>query len=1066
MKLTLLLIALPFMAWGNSSVRSLNSLDAATGWNINAPEAKVVPLAKGWEIQMTKGINNISLHCATPTPLEGKAGRVAFWLYADTGERSDSVSVKFQIRDARGVQYKINTSQDAWSSLKIPAGTWTHVESYPMNARDQDTLPTSVGKIIGRAPSEGGSRPVFPLELVGIDLSSSGKGFRSLQLRSLTYTSLDRRTSQGYWQADGRCLTIEESGINKPFLIAADYAEGEGDYRLSWVITEAKTGTPVSTAVRDFSSRGQSIPALQVIELPLLAPGTYRLKTRVWKSDNGKFGPYREKEDWFLIFRGPATSPSEEITLPSPYHRIVIGPSTPSGIYDPASRLNIPVEVSTQDLAKEVPHELKWRLFRYDRRVISEGRVPVTATETEKFQTTIPMDLSQDDNVFFLEITLDQEGKVVDRAEKRIGFRGIGPQVPDFKATKAEQEPGIFIGMTAMGPKFRDDARYESRLKALREIGIRGIEYAVEWADVEPLPGCFTFAEMDRQLELATQMGFTVILRLRSEFPRYTIPGWVDADYLCQQDGTVSGLLASGPSYSPCDEDWIAAYTNFQQTVARRYASNKAVVAFKVPQNIRESFWIDRPFRYQFTDYSNSAAAGFQKYLQERYGTLEKMSSAYKEEITDWSRIQPPQPYTDASMLNLSPQWVDWMAYKTDFYNRNLNRVLDGLHASAPEQKLYFYSINALTGPPSRETLLAFDKKNAALAAGGSHPIGEMGYTRLYPMGYGLNLMPEPNAYAMPSARHSDDHAGSALEGSAGQGPRMFSHWPMQTNPRDGSTDHQQALVRLAAWNRIFESVPRLRMPQAPVGVVLSWGGMLYGVRGMYSLAVTGVMDKPYRDLLLEQGIESFSADDTYTVEMLAKFPALVLPPETLPIISEELMANLIAYAKRGGLLLMASDSGNITLTGGDKARALLKALGVTGDKSTKETPIKMPVGQGQAWIYTDARSLQSFLRSKDFSLLLKERGGKIYFGSRRKEVAVTLHDGQDGHFYLYAFNGGNEDAVSLTVYNSPLARTAFVIQDILNGSSSQTVELKDEATRLSLPLRAKTAGFFKISTP
>lgn len=1066
MKLLFFFAALPLIALGGTVVSPLKPLEDASGWRVSSSRLRLASVERGWKVEALADTKKISLECAEPMPLAGDSGRIGFWLYAETGEPADTVAVQFRLRDARGILFFVNTSQDVWSSLKIPSESWTHVESYPLNARDLNELPSSVGRLVGRAPNGEAALPVFPVSLVGIDFTTTGRGFRALEFRDPIHTTLDRRLSRGYWQADGRCLTVEETGIATPFLVASDYAEGGGSYRLYAALSRAADGVPVATVVEDFSIDATGIPGLQAVKLPLLPPGTYRLKTRVWRLAAGKpVGDYRERNGWYLIFRGPEI-PSAVVVLPSEYDRIVIDPGVPSGIYEHAGKLSIPITASLSGLAREGRnYELTWKFRHYDRRAIAEGTIPVPSDGAGNFDASVLLDIPGDDNVFSLEVALSQDGKTIDGTARTIGFRGVGPDHPAFPAAQVTPEPGIYLGVTAMGPKFRDDARYAAALEAFRQMGIRGIEYAVEWADVEPLPGCFTFAEMDRHLELAARMGFAVMLRLRSEFPRYTIPGWMDADYICQQDGTVSGLLASGPSFSPCDERWVQAYTNFQKIVARRYAGNRAVTGFKVPQNIRESFWIDRPFRYQFTDYSPSAERGFRAFLQSRYDSVGKLAGAYGESLAGWEQVLPPPPYGDKAGLNLSTQWRDWIDYKTEFYNRTISRVLDGMQASAPDQRLYFYSINALTGPPSRETLLEFERKNAALAAGGSHPVGEIGYARLYPTGYGLNLMPEPNAYAMPSARHADDHAGTALEGSAGKGPRMFSNWPMMLNPRDGSSAQQQAAVRLGAWNRVFEAVPRLRMPQAPVGIVFSWAGMTLGSRGMYSLAFTGVMEKAYRDVLLRQGVESFGADDTFDEADLAKFPVLILPPEVTPVVPEELLRRVADYVRGGGTVIMTPESANITLADLKAPDALLRALDIADKKPTEEAPAKVSVGKGWAWICRDEAAMRAFLGSEKFLGAIEERGGGRFFGARQRNVTATLHDGQDGKFYLYVFNGESEDVVHLSAWDSPLGGRAFVLRDILNGGEARTVHLQGAETSMALPLKAKTAGFFEISS-
>ncbi len=1040
----------------NTPVKPLTVLARAEGWNVRG-KATCRPIDKGIEVTPSLATQTVTLDCTAPVLLDGKTGRIGFWLYAKTAKKGEVIVVHFRLRDAAGNPFEYNTGHDEWNAIKIYSGNWTYVDSYPVDARDGNFISALAGfRLGGPKPSP---LPELPFSLQGVIISApTGSVIERIQLRSPVFSQLDFRKSEYYWQARDRALTVEETGSADPFVLTSDYADHPGDYQLYWILSEARGGDVMATGTKSFTIESDTIPAMDPITLPRLSPGSYHLHTRLW---NKKESPqtYRESDEWFFVYRGKKIA-TKTATFPSIFDRIAIDSSTPSGVHEPTDSLDVPVEIATDGLAAG-PCQLEWKILHFDRRPLDAGIIAFTPDASGRFRGSIAFKPPGDDNVFQVEVALTQGGKTLDRNKKLVGFRGIAPKPAEYDKTAPEFEPAIFIGITAIGSKFRNDERYERHLKALREKGIRGIEYHVEWSAIEPLPGCFTFAEMDRHIGMARRQGFKIMMRLRSEFPRYTIPNWVTGDFLCQQDGRADGLISSGPVPSPCDVRWVGEYENYQQTVGCRYASDPWVISYKMPQNIREAYWIDRPFRYQFTDYSDAAAEAFRQYLKVQYGSPAAVAKKYGKNYTAWDQIEPPQPYAATTALNLTPEWRDWSEFKNAFYNASLVNRIEKMHAAAPRQHLYVYSINALTGTPTVETLRRFPRCNASLATGGSLPVGEISHTRLYAPEYGLTVVPEPNAYALRNAPDADSHAGMALEGSAGKGPRFYSYWGTAVEPGGTGSDFHAALNRMAQWNPAYESVPKLTMPQAPVAFVFSWTGMWYGQRAMYTQTFADHKLERYRTALRHNGVEAFGADDTFTVEMLQRFKILVLPPETSPSMTAEQISNIVEYARAGGVVVLTPESGGVIPDAPQKTSALLNALGINRSAAAA-IPQAQSVGKGTAWICTDGNALNAYLGSETFLEILRAAGGKRYFRAGDGKVIATLHDGQDGSFYLYVYNAGAANEVSLTAVEWPMAGAAFEVKDLINGTRLDVAGAP--GTSFTIPMAKGRAGFLKIT--
>ena len=172
------------------------------------------------------------------------------------------------------------------------------------------------------------------------------------------------------------------------------------------------------------------------------------------------------------------------------------------------------------------------------------------------------------------------------------------------------------------------------------------------WASVEPQPGRFEFGWFDRVMDNLAEAGVGASLATMTASP----PAWLSLRYpesLPQrQDGT--RLWSGGRQhYCPSSPVYREHAARLVDQVARRYAKHPALRIWHVGNEF------GCHVAQCFCDVS---AAGFRRWLQERYGRLEALNEVWStafwsQRYSDWEEILPPR--TAPTFLN--------PAHKLDF---------------------------------------------------------------------------------------------------------------------------------------------------------------------------------------------------------------------------------------------------------------------------------------------------------------------------------------------------------------------------------------------------------------
>ncbi|MEV5026929.1 beta-galactosidase [Paenibacillus sp. LPE1-1-1.1] len=193
---------------------------------------------------------------------------------------------------------------------------------------------------------------------------------------------------------------------------------------------------------------------------------------------------------------------------------------------------------------------------------------------------------------------------------------------------------------TCYYPEHWPESLWEDDFRRMRELGfsiIRVAEFA--WSIFEPEEGVFSFEKFDRALDLAHKHGLKVIVGT----PTATPPAWLTHKYPevlnVSQDGvTLHHGLRRHYNYSSQKYRELSAIITRQ--MAEHYKNHPAVIGWQ----------IDNEFNCEISEfYAPADHDAFRVWLQEKYGTLDKLNEAWgtvfwSQTYTDWEQVFLPRP--------------------------------------------------------------------------------------------------------------------------------------------------------------------------------------------------------------------------------------------------------------------------------------------------------------------------------------------------------------------------------------------------------------------------------------
>ncbi|WP_435252841.1 beta-galactosidase [Streptomyces tendae] len=193
-------------------------------------------------------------------------------------------------------------------------------------------------------------------------------------------------------------------------------------------------------------------------------------------------------------------------------------------------------------------------------------------------------------------------------------------------------------------------------IRLMKAAGVNSVTLGVfSWSKLEPRPGIHDFGWLDRLMDLLHEAGIGVVLATPTASP----PPWLghlhpdtlprDADGRTEWWGGRQHFSHSSTVY----RRHAAAIT---EALAARYASHPALTLWHINNE------------YCTYDYGDEAATRFRRWLQDRYGTLDALNTAWgtafwSQGYGDWAEVAPPR---HAHYLRNPGQVLDFRRFTSD----------------------------------------------------------------------------------------------------------------------------------------------------------------------------------------------------------------------------------------------------------------------------------------------------------------------------------------------------------------------------------------------------------------
>ncbi|HSK68876.1 MAG TPA: alpha-amylase family protein [Candidatus Limnocylindria bacterium] len=237
---------------------------------------------------------------------------------------------------------------------------------------------------------------------------------------------------------------------------------------------------------------------------------------------------------------------------------------------------------------------------------------------------------------------------------------------------------GMVFGAQYYRPPFPGREAWRRDLAHMRELGFNTVKLWAVWNWTERSPGVFTFDDLDELMDIAHENGLRVVVNAIPEgAPYWMAEGNGDAFYTTAKGervawGGPANLPSAGwPGCCPDHEEAAAAIARFIGALAAHIGGHPAMLALDVWNEPHLEPMFD--YRGDMLCYCRHSRERFRTWLKEKYGTLDRLNSAWFRAYTSWEQADPPPRIGT---------WADMMDWRL-FWLDNLGRWMQGRIAAA-----------------------------------------------------------------------------------------------------------------------------------------------------------------------------------------------------------------------------------------------------------------------------------------------------------------------------------------------------------------------------------------------
>ena len=193
-------------------------------------------------------------------------------------------------------------------------------------------------------------------------------------------------------------------------------------------------------------------------------------------------------------------------------------------------------------------------------------------------------------------------------------------------------------------------------IEAIKSLGFNTLRCWIDWATGEPAEKQYRFETLDVLLELAEQEGLKVVIQVYMD----AAPDWVGRKYPDSMFVSAGGEVIkpeSAPGYCFDHPAVRQAMLDFYAALAERARRSKAFLGWDLWSEPHVINWATATYlpnaEYCFCPHT---VARYRKWLQQKYGSLEALNSAWYRRFTSWDEVEPNRLSTILSYTD----YIDW----------------------------------------------------------------------------------------------------------------------------------------------------------------------------------------------------------------------------------------------------------------------------------------------------------------------------------------------------------------------------------------------------------------------
>jgi beta-galactosidase len=249
-------------------------------------------------------------------------------------------------------------------------------------------------------------------------------------------------------------------------------------------------------------------------------------------------------------------------------------------------------------------------------------------------------------------------------------------------------------------------------LDRVQSLGFEMIETYIPWSVHEAAPAVFDWGTTDPRKDfeafchLCEERGIYLMVRpgplINAELTDFGYPEWILLDSEVQARTAVGGLHLDAawglhpprqfpvPSYaSPAFYKAVGQwFDKVCPIIARHLAPSGCIVAV---QSDNESCYLFHDQAYA-TDYSPASIAAYQRFLNERYGTIDQLNTLYAQQYPAFDAVEPPRDCHIQRRADV-PWHRDWVEYKEKYIHQSVVQIAQMLRARGIQGVPIFHDV-------------------------------------------------------------------------------------------------------------------------------------------------------------------------------------------------------------------------------------------------------------------------------------------------------------------------------------------------------------------------------------